>query len=194
MIGEVPATDYIKGLVDFNKKDKYVFMNDQSWAELRLKSKDIYNKWVKSDDELLTTLKFLYFKDKKAQFDELLRTTSDNKVHYILNLSGCTNVDNFYTKIKKDYQFSDYFGKNPSAIADCLTDYAYNGKTAFLEVLHWKDYAEIDNVLFYEFLDVVFLRVREVKRLENINYYIYLDEMPDFENPLMSQYKKNIVE
>ena len=140
-----------------------------------------------------TNDKYIFLENQKNKFIKLLNNDKKEKIHYILNLDSCHNINEFFKQIKKDYKFPDYFGKNLDAIADCLLNYAYDGKVAFLEVANWLKFSKLENGMFYNFLDILFIRAQEARRLENINYYIYLDEMPDFSNPLISVYKQNII-
>lgn len=138
--------------------------------------------------------KYIFIGKKYLEFKKLLDSIDKERVYYIFDLKDCKNTEEFYKLIKQSCNFPDYFGENPNAVSDCLMDYAYRGKIAFLEIINWLNFAELEKTFLYNLFDVIFFVPQEVKRLENINYYIYLDQSPDFNNKVIRKYKQNIAE
>jgi RNAse (barnase) inhibitor barstar len=46
-----------------------------------------------------------------------------------------TQLDGFYSELAAALQFPDYFGENPAAVAECLTDLSWMPADAYLLVV-----------------------------------------------------------
>lgn len=137
---------------------------------------------------------YIYVGAGKRLFREQFKQDPHPKVFYTLDLLNCWLKDEFLNTLRKSLKFPDYFGGNLNAVIDCLRNYAYGGENLYVEIFNWKNVANRNEAMqkfTYEIFEIFFSIAQEVKEHDDIDYYFYLDESPNFLDEKIGQYRRN---
>ncbi len=123
------------------------------------------------------------------EFNKIFSLFNDKKVQRTLDLKDCKNHDDLVCLMLDCGMTKEKYGKCFNSLKDALGDDGWSGFNVFYKIKNWHQYYLLNPKDAMILLNIFFTTIIEMKKLKNINYLIYLDVLPDFNDPEISEFR-----
>lgn len=150
------------------KNNKLFFVMNNCYKEYFLSQIKLYKKYRKNIKSNAEVYKQILFVD-----DNYKRMKNKNVFFTELYGENCIDIENFFTEISTKCRFPSYFGRNFSAVNDCINDFSWLGAPYEIFMIHIKNIELILQKNKYErnvFFDII-------KNLTNKRVFVLIDKI-----------------